>query len=122
MMKRIMALIMALLLLSAMTVCAFATNGADAASYSYSDYDDYDYDDYDDGELNLAQMIIISLVIGVVIGLIVAFALKAQLKSVRKRYTAHEYVREGSVNIRRLGDFYLYRNVVRTKRQNNNKR
>ena len=103
---------MALLLLSAMTVCVFASDGAETASYS----DDYE----DDGEFNLPQMIIISLVVGLVIGLIVALALKSQLKSVRKRYTAHEYVRAGSVNIRRVGDFYLYRNVVRTKRQNNN--
>lgn len=110
--KKILALIMALLLIFAMTVCVFALDGAEATS-SYSDYDD-------EGEFNLPQMIIISLVIGIVIGLIVAFALKAQLKSVRKRYTAHEYVRAGSVNIRRVGDFYLYRNVVRTKRQTNN--
>lgn len=111
--KKILALLMALLLLSAMTVCAFAADGAEAASY----LDDYE----DEGEFNLPQMIIISLVVGLVIGLIVALVLKSQLKSVRKRYTAHEYVRAGSVNIRRVGDFYLYRNVVRTKRQNNNK-
>lgn len=115
--KRILALLMVLLLLSAMTVGAFADSGAEATSYS-----DYDYDDYNDVELDLPQMIIISLVIGVAIGLIVALALKSQLKSVRKRYTAHEYVRAGSVNIRRVGDFYLYRNVVRTKRQTNNKK
>ena len=70
----------------------------------------------------LSPIAIVVPYIIIVIGLIVAFTLKAQLKSVRRRYTAHEYVREGSVNIRRLGDFYLYRNVVRTKRQNNNKR
>lgn len=110
--KKIIALLMALLLLSAMTVCVFAADGAEAVSYS-------EYDD--EGEVSLPQMIIISLVIGLVIGLIVALILKSQLKSVRKRYTAHEYVRAGSVNIRRVGDFYLYRNVVKTKRQNNNK-
>ena len=104
MIKKILALIITLLLLSSMTLSAFASGG-------YSG----------DGEFDLGQMIIVSLVIGIVVGLIVAFSLKAQLKSVRKRYTAHEYIREGSVRIKRVGDFYLYRNVVRTRRQQNNK-
>ena len=66
---------------------------------------------------NILKHILISVVIGLVIGLIVALILKAQLRSVRKRDTAHEYIRPGSVNIRRIGDFFLYSNVTKTRRQ-----
>ncbi len=66
---------------------------------------------------NVLKHLLISAVIGLVIGLIVALILKAQLKSVRRRYTAHEYIRPGSVNVRPMGDFFLYSNVSRTRRQ-----
>lgn len=66
---------------------------------------------------NLGEHIFIALVIGIIAGVVVAFILKGQLKSVKKRHTAREYVREGSMNIRRAGDFFLYRTVSKTKRQ-----
>lgn len=59
----------------------------------------------------------ISLLIGIIAGLIVAFVLKAQLKSVHKQHTAHVYVKQGSMYVDRKYDIYLYRNVVRSKRQ-----
>lgn len=59
----------------------------------------------------------ISLVIGVIAGLIVAFVLKAQLKSVHRQDTAQVYVRQGSMYVDRKSDIYLYRTVVRTKKQ-----
>ncbi len=58
----------------------------------------------------------VAVIIGAVIGLIVALVLKGQLKSVKKRYTAHEYIRAGSMNINRTGDIFLYRTVSRTPR------
>lgn len=65
----------------------------------------------------VAKNLAISLVIGVIAGLIVAFVLKAQLKSVHKQDTAQVYVRKGSMYVDRKSDIYLYRTVVRTKKQ-----
>lgn len=59
----------------------------------------------------------ISLVVGIGIGLIVAFVLKGQLKSVHKQSRAHEYIKDGSMNVNVAYDMFLYRNVTRTKRQ-----
>jgi hypothetical protein len=53
----------------------------------------------------------------VIAGLIVAFVLKAQLKSVHRQDTAQVYVRQGSMYVDRKSDIYLYRTVVRTKKQ-----
>ena len=69
---------------------------------------------------NIGEHLLIALIIGAVVGIIVALILKAQLKSVKKRYTAREYVREGSLNIRRAGDFFLYRTVNKTRKQQSN--
>ena len=59
----------------------------------------------------------ISLVIGIIAGLIVAFAMKSQLKSVRKQDSARVYVKKGSMQLTYSRDIFLYRNVVRTKKQ-----
>lgn len=59
----------------------------------------------------------ISLIIGIGIGLIVAFVLKAQLKSVHKQSRAHEYIKDGSMNVNVAYDMFLYRNVTRTRKQ-----
>lgn len=66
---------------------------------------------------DLPEHLKVSLIIGVVAGFIVVFVLKAQLKSVKKRYTAREYIRPGSLNVRRVGDFFLYSTVSKTRRQ-----
>ncbi len=66
---------------------------------------------------DIGEHLIPALIIGAVVGVIVALILKAQLKSVRKRYTAHEYVRAGSMNISKSADLFLYRTVNRTARQ-----
>ena len=59
----------------------------------------------------------ISLIIGIIAGLIVAFVLKGQLKSVRKQDSARVYVKKGSMQLTYSRDIFLYRNVVRTKKQ-----
>lgn len=88
---------------------------------SDGDYADafIEYAELCDGQLgfDILKHLGIALLIGAVIGVIVAFILKAQLRSVKKRFTAHEYIRPGSMNIRRVGDFFLYRNVSKTRRQ-----
>ena len=59
----------------------------------------------------------ISLVIGLVVGLIVALILKGQLKSVRKQYAAHVYVKQGSMQVDFKQDIFLYRHVTRAKKK-----
>lgn len=59
----------------------------------------------------------ISLVIGLVIGLVVVLAMRSQLTSVRKQHTANVYVKDNSMKLTASRDFFLYRNVTRTKRE-----
>jgi uncharacterized protein len=60
--------------------------------------------------------LIICLLIGIVAGVIVAFALKGQLKSVRKQNQANVYVRPGSMQVNVHNDFFLYRTVTRSQK------
>ena len=76
---------------------------------------------YLDGHLNgfpfaFGKNLIISLVIGIAAGLIVSFILKGQLKTVRKQDQANVYVKQGSMNLTRQSDIYLYRTVSRSKK------
>lgn len=66
------------------------------------------------------QSLVIALVIGAIVGVIVALCLKAQLISVRKQNLAHEYVREGSMEITLARDFFLYRTLSKTERPKSN--
>ena len=73
---------------------------------------------YESGSpFKVGESLAISLVIGLAVGLIVALILKGQLKSVRKQYAAHVYVKQGSMQIALKQDIFLYRNVTRTRRQ-----
>lgn len=80
---------------------------------------------YLDGHLNgfpfdFSANLVICLVIGIVAGLIVAFVLKGQLKTVRKQNQANVYVKPGSMQVTVHNDFFLYRDVTRTKKESNN--
>lgn len=66
---------------------------------------------------NAGKSFMISLVIGLISGLITAFVMKGQLKSVRKQDSARVYVKKGSMQLTYSRDIFLYRNVVRTKKQ-----
>ena len=57
--------------------------------------------------------ILICLVIGLVIALIVTGIMRSQLKSVRPKHTARDYVRSGSLQITGAFDLYLYSQVSR---------
>lgn len=57
----------------------------------------------------------ILLIVAAVIGLIVAFSLKAQMKTVRRKQGASSYVRDGSFNLTRIQDIYLYTTTHRRK-------
>jgi len=55
--------------------------------------------------------------VGLLIGLITALVLKAQLKTVRPRHEASEYLRKDSFVLSASRDFFLYRTVNRVRRQ-----
>jgi len=60
--------------------------------------------------------LVISLAVGLVIALIVVLIMKGQLKSVRAKDAAGDYVRSGSMQVTQAYDFFLYRNVTRQKK------
>lgn len=93
-----------------------------AAFNSFADQCDEMLAYYEAGSpFQFGKNLAISLVIGLVVGLIVALILKGQLKSVRKQYTAHVYVKQGSMQVDLKQDIFLYRNVTRTKKQEREK-
>ncbi len=52
---------------------------------------------------------------GLVIGVIVALILKGQLKTVRRKIGAKSYIRDGSFQLNRVQDIYLYTTTTRRK-------
>ena len=77
---------------------------------------------YLDGHLNgfpfdFTTNLLIALVIGLIAGVIVAFVLKGQLKTVRKQDRANAYVKSGSMQVTVRNDFFLYRDITRTKKE-----
>jgi len=105
------------------TLCDFMDlylpKGSYAAAFnSFADQCDEMLQYYQSGSpFQVGKNLAISLVIGLVAGLIVALILKGQLKSVRKQYTAHVYVKQGSMHVDHKQDIFLYRNVTRTRKQ-----
>lgn len=66
------------------------------------------------------KSLLICLVIGFVVALIVVLIMKSQLKSVRRNDTAAEYIRQGSMVVTESRDLFLYRNVTKVKKAENN--
>lgn len=64
--------------------------------------------------------VLICLAVGVVIAFIVTGILKGQLKSVRRQNTANSYIRSGSLQLTNSRDIFLYRNVSRRAKPQNN--
>ena len=62
-----------------------------------------------------ARVAPILIIIGVAIGAIVAFILKAQMRTVRRKVGAASYIREGSFQLSRVQDIYLYTTTTRRK-------
>lgn len=58
--------------------------------------------------------LVICLVIGLVLALIITGVMKGQLKTVRAKFGAEDYVKPGSLNVTHRQDLFLYRNVHRT--------
>jgi len=63
---------------------------------------------------------LIAVVVGVIVAFIVVFTMKAQLKSVRSQPAANSYIVNGSFNLTHSRDIYLFRNVTRTPKPQNN--
>jgi len=98
-----------------------------------SDLSDGDYADafdifidqceyYLDGHINgfpfrFGFNLLVCFGVAFVAALISVLVMKGQLKSVRKQDQAHVYVTPGSMKLTLRSDLYLYRNVVRTKRE-----
>lgn len=61
----------------------------------------------------------ISLVAGIAIALITVKGMKASLKTVRFQPEAKNYIRDGSLNITKSRDLFLYRTVNRTEKPKN---
>ena len=61
----------------------------------------------------------VALVIGLVTALIVTGVMKGQLKSVAPQRDATDYVRQGSMNVTRSNDFYLYSTVSKSAKPKN---
>lgn len=64
--------------------------------------------------------ILISLIIGIIIALIYTLYLKSQLKTVRSKKTASDYVVPGSFRITQSRDIFLYSNVKKIPKPKNN--
>ena len=95
-------------------------NYADAFG-KFADQADYYLNGYLNGfPFNVTKSLKTSLIIGVIVGVITALVLKGQLKSVRKQNQANNYVRPGSMQLTVHNDFFLYRNVTRTKKSSSN--
>ncbi len=64
--------------------------------------------------------ILIPIILGLVIGLITVSIMKSSLKTVRYKSGAEDYVKSGSLNITASHDRFLWKNITRVRRQNNN--
>ncbi|MDD5923401.1 MAG: TPM domain-containing protein [Clostridia bacterium] len=79
---------------------------------------------YINGEINgfpfnAGKNLLISLAIGFVVAFIVTGMMRGQLKSVRAKAEASDYVKSGSMHVTHSSDLFLYRNVTRTKKAEN---
>lgn len=92
-------------------------NYADAFD-DFADRCDYYLGGYLNGyPFNFGRNLLIALAVGILAGLIVALSLKAQLKSVRRKDQANDYVKSGSMEVTVRRDLFLYRTVSRTKKE-----
>lgn len=89
-----------------------------AAFDAFADQCGYYLDGYINGfPFNFGKNLLICLIIGIVAGVVVAFVLKGQLKTVRKQNQANVYVKPGSMQVTVRNDFFLYREVSKSKKE-----
>jgi uncharacterized protein len=71
-------------------------------------------------DFDIVTNLLIAVAIGLVTALIVTAVFKSQLKSVRSQSGAANYMKPGSMNVSRANDIYLYKNVSRRPKPQNN--
>lgn len=104
----------------------YAYYPSDDGYYDYDDYNDYnnDYNNYKPksvfSEIFSLKWLIISVIIGVVIAFIYTAYLKSQLKTVRSKSSASDYVVPGSMQLTQQRDVFMYHNVKKTPKPKNN--
>lgn len=84
--------------------------------FSYATDDEYVDEDI---EFDPVTYLIISLVVGFIIALIITGIWKGQLKSVKSKSRADDYIRCGSLNITTSRELYLYRHIDRRAKPQN---
>lgn len=80
----------------------------------------YDGNNLPKGKFSFFFTLLISLVIGFVVALIVVLIMKSQLKTVRRQAAAASYLKAGSMKVTDSRDVFLYRNVSKVKKAENN--
>ncbi len=105
---------------------------AGVPTYDEDDFTYIGFDDIDDpvdivtpgyttgDTFSVVECIGISLIVGVIVAAIYTAVLKAQLKSVAPAKNAATYTRAGSFNLTQSREVFLYKNVTRRARQQNN--
>lgn len=68
---------------------------------------------------NFFMGIAICIAVGLIAASIVTGSMKGKLKSVAMNNRATNYVKNGSLNIVRSNDFFLYKNITRTEKKDN---
>ncbi len=75
------------------------------------------------GKINFSYFyVFIGLIIGVIVAFIAVLIMKGQLKSVRYQSAAHNYMRNGSLNITERRDVFLYSTVSKRAKPKDNTR
>ncbi len=91
--------------------------------------DDYHYEDnyyYEEpskirpSEIFSLKWLVIALLIGIVIAFIYTAYLKSQLKTVKSKASASDYIIPGSMQLTQQRDVFMYRNVKKTPKPKNN--
>jgi uncharacterized protein len=96
-------------------IAPFLKNGEYAAAFeTFAE----ECESYIDVEINgepfpFLRVLVVSLAMGAIVALIVTGILKGQLRSVRAKAGASDYVRPGSMNVTVAREFFLYRTVTR---------
>lgn len=70
----------------------------------------------DDAAFEPVWGLLVALAVGFVISLIATGIMRGQLKSVYSQYTANNYIKQGSMQLTKKNDLYLYKHIDRRKR------
>ena len=71
----------------------------------------YDVNNMPKEKFDLSFALIVSFFVGILVSLVTCLILNGQLKSVNKKYQANDYVKEGSFNLVKVRDIYLYHTI-----------